>query len=335
MQQRGGDTDGDDRLRIGPIGEPWRGTAGRREHCLHAGDAFNLAGGCSRSWTRCPAPAEAGPQDRGQVGAPVSQPHAHVDGPRLLMHLRGGHLRRRRQPAGQRGRDDTGANRPCGSTHDGAPTAPGMGPSTAVPARADRPAHVGRRPRPRERVGAVRGGPSPGGDPLAQRRQRSHGGPTLPPDVGCRLTTNRDRRWAGRAGHVTDPRRDGSTRLTHGKQGGDQGRRGSGRRKRSQTCTQQQLRLEVGAAVRAARHVSQGPVADVVRQRAVGQRTDSGRQALRPMSALDHASPPASSGARAARGRRCASAARSCERPRWMRDRTVPSLIPSVAETSS
>ena len=35
------------------------------------------------------------------------------------------------------------------------------------------------------------------------------------------------------------------------------------------------------------------------------------------------------------RGSRWASASRSCTRPRWMRLRTVPSLIPSVAAISS
>ena len=34
-------------------------------------------------------------------------------------------------------------------------------------------------------------------------------------------------------------------------------------------------------------------------------------------------------------GARCASASRNCVRPRWMRERTVPSLIPSVAAISS
>lgn len=34
-------------------------------------------------------------------------------------------------------------------------------------------------------------------------------------------------------------------------------------------------------------------------------------------------------------GARCARAARSWARPRWMRERTVPSLMPSVAEISS
>jgi pimeloyl-ACP methyl ester carboxylesterase len=35
------------------------------------------------------------------------------------------------------------------------------------------------------------------------------------------------------------------------------------------------------------------------------------------------------------RGARCSRAARSCARPRWMRLRTVPSLMPSVAAISS
>src|SRR5690606_34840974 len=55
------------------------------------------------------------------------------------------------------------------------------------------------------------------------------------------------------------------------------------------------------------------------------------------------APPPPSAGTRGTReprsarafGERWASALRSCERPRWMRERTVPSLTPRVAAISS
>jgi hypothetical protein len=88
------------------------------------------------------------------------------------------------------------------------------------------------------------------------------------------------------------------------------------------------LVLELGAAGVAVRDVGQRPVALAMVELAVGER---GEAVTEVRSDVTPSAP--SSGRRP--GARCSSASRSWARPRWMRLRTVPSLMPSVAEISS
>lgn len=127
------------------------------------------------------------------------------------------------------------------------------------------------------------------------------------------------------------------------------GRRGDFR----EDVLQPTLCVDLRLAFRAGRQMRQHPLAGVVTEFAVHQGGEPVSEVLlgeEPLGGVVSGSthavaplPPPRAGTRGtkerrsarASGERCARALRSCERPRWMRERTVPSLTPRVAAISS
>lgn len=152
------------------------------------------------------------------------------------------------------------------------------------------------------------------------------------------------------AGRSRQPRRpvEAATRqpLQPGQQAGGQRRR----RALHEHGLQATLGIGFGLALGAGGQVGQDALTHVVRQLAVhqggkpvtqvlfgGGRTDSAHSAppSLPAPGAPTAAPASARCSARAAGERCLSALRRCERPRWIRLRTVPSFTPSVAAISS
>ena len=161
-------------------------------------------------------------------------------------------------------------------------------------------------------------------------------------------------RGAGRresAREPRGPRPGGGSSGTTGPCGMVRARGGSGPPGRASACSEASIRsdgtgpaaeasasltaalgLELVAAGGAVGDVGEGAVAGLVAELAVDEGGDAGAEVAHG----DRLRRPGSHGRRRrAGGARCSSAARSWARPRWMRLRTVPSLMPSVAAISS
>jgi hypothetical protein len=109
---------------------------------------------------------------------------------------------------------------------------------------------------------------------------------------------------------------------------------GPGHAERGGAGLHEPLGLDGLGALAAGGEVLLGTGGDVGGQPAV----DEGRDPRPEVRAAHDPSSPRASVRRAltpARGARCARASRSWARPRWMRERTVPSFTPSVAAISS